>query len=246
MTDFDLTPLKVVMEEYAPRGRTALLPALHAAQEMYGYLPEPVATEVARSLKVPLVEVFGVIDFYAMFSREPVGKTVIQVCTDPACAMAGSEPLIKRLAQHQKFHATGEEFSPSVTIEHAPCLGLCEHAPAVLVNGKPVGKADLLTGEQILANTNSRLETVLGGSISLLTANCGHGHKVTLDEFVNLRRIRWAAQSPGTIAGSGDRRGQSLRAGWARWRSFSDWSQVGRRRESFRLAEIRGLQCGRS
>ncbi len=185
MTDFDLTPLKVAMEEYAPRGRTALLPALHAAQELYGYLPEPVATEVARSLKVPLVEVFGVIDFYAMFSREPVGKSVIQICTDPACAMAGSEPLIKRLAQHQNFHATGEELSRSVTIERAPCLGLCEHAPAVLVNGKPVGKADLITGEQILANTNSRLETVLGGSISLLTANCGHGHKVTLDEFVN-------------------------------------------------------------
>ncbi|TLM97775.1 hypothetical protein FDZ73_24490, partial [bacterium] len=173
MTDFDLTPLKVAMEEYAPKGRTALLPALHTAQEIYGYLPEVVATEVARSLKVPLVEVFGVIDFYAMFYREPVGKTIIHVCTDPACAMAGSEPFVKRLTQHLEFLAPGEESSPSVTIERAPCLGLCEHAPALLVNGKPVGKADLLTGEEIVANANSRLETVLGGSISLLTANCG-------------------------------------------------------------------------
>jgi NADH-quinone oxidoreductase subunit F len=39
MTDFDLTPLKAVMGDYAPQGRTALLPALYAAQEIYGYLP---------------------------------------------------------------------------------------------------------------------------------------------------------------------------------------------------------------
>jgi len=185
MTDIDLTPLKVAMEEYAPQGRTALLPALYAAQEIYGYLPEHVAAEVARSLKVPLVEVFGVIDFYAMFYREPVGKTVIHVCNDPACAMAGSEPMLKRLTQHLEFHAPDEGFRPSVTIERAPCLGLCEHAPAVLVKGKPIGNADLRTWEEIVENTGHQPGTILGGSISLLTANCGRGQKVSLEEFVN-------------------------------------------------------------
>ena len=74
MTDFDLTPLQAVLGGYAPQGRTALLPALHAAQEIYGYLPEPVAAVIARGLNVPLAEVFGVIDFYSCFTANRWGK----------------------------------------------------------------------------------------------------------------------------------------------------------------------------
>ncbi|MGH2625810.1 MAG: NAD(P)H-dependent oxidoreductase subunit E, partial [Anaerolineales bacterium] len=70
----DLAPLLPVLERLAPQGRTALLPALHAAQSLYGHLPEPVAAEVGRALGVPLADVFGVIDFYAMFYRRPVGR----------------------------------------------------------------------------------------------------------------------------------------------------------------------------
>lgn len=180
MTDFDLTPLQAVMEEYAPQGRTALLPALHAAQEIYGYLPEAVAAEVARGLRVPLAEVFGVIDFYTMFYREPVGKTVIHVCNDPACAMAGSERMLKRLTQHLEFHSADIATVPSVTIERSPCLGLCSHSPAVLVDGRPIGKADARSWEELVSNEDRHPDTTVGGSISLLTANCGQGYTLTL------------------------------------------------------------------
>src|SRR3972149_11635416 len=92
MSDFDLAPLRPVLEEFILQGRTALLPALHAAQKLYGYLPEPVAAEVGRALRVPLADVYGVIDFYAMYYKERVGKTLVRVCGDPACAR-GSCPL---------------------------------------------------------------------------------------------------------------------------------------------------------
>ena len=67
MTDSELDPLRSILAELAPQGRPALLPALHAAQQIYGWLPEPVAAEVGRALGVPLADVYGVIDFYAMF-----------------------------------------------------------------------------------------------------------------------------------------------------------------------------------
>ena len=60
--------------------------------------PQAVAAEIGRILDVPLADIYGVIDFYSMFYRDAVGKTVIQVCDDPACGLAGSDELLdKRL-----------------------------------------------------------------------------------------------------------------------------------------------------
>jgi len=108
MTEIDLTPLKTALEEYIPQGRSALLPALYSAQNIYGFIPEPAAHEVAVSLKVPLADVYGVIDFYALFYREPVGKTVIHVCNDPACALAGSEKVLENLRRQYENLSGGE------------------------------------------------------------------------------------------------------------------------------------------
>ena len=68
MSEIDLAPLKSALQEM--EGRSALLPALHQAQKLYGYLPEPVAALVASSLDVPLADIYGVIDFYTMLYKE--------------------------------------------------------------------------------------------------------------------------------------------------------------------------------
>ena len=59
-----LAPLIPAIQSYIPMGRSGLLPALHAAQKLYGWISEPVASEIARSLRVPLADVHGVIEFY--------------------------------------------------------------------------------------------------------------------------------------------------------------------------------------
>src|SRR4030067_2433035 len=100
MPEFDLALLQAALSELAPRGRTALLPALHAAQSIYGYLPEPVAVEIGHALGVPLADVYGVIDFYTMFNKAPAVKTIVRVCADPACAMAGSDTALLAGCQH--------------------------------------------------------------------------------------------------------------------------------------------------
>src|SRR6187399_1457564 len=99
-TDSELIPLRAILAELAPQGRPALLPALHAAQQIHGWLSEPVAAEVARALGVPLADVYGVIDFYEMFNRQPVGRTVVRVCADPPCSLAGGEALLEAACAH--------------------------------------------------------------------------------------------------------------------------------------------------
>jgi len=86
MSDIDLAPLIPAIESYIPMGRSGLLPALHAAQKIYGWISEPVATQISKSLHVPLADIHGVIEFYSLFYNEPIGKRIIRVCTDQACA----------------------------------------------------------------------------------------------------------------------------------------------------------------
>src|SRR5512139_1643361 len=73
MSDLDLTLLHAALSGIPP-DRSSLLPALHAAQKIYGYIPELAAAEISARLGVPLAEVHGVIDFYALFYREPTAR----------------------------------------------------------------------------------------------------------------------------------------------------------------------------
>src|SRR5215208_603072 len=132
MSEFDLAPIKTAIESYIPLGRSGLLPALHAAQKVYGWLPEPVAAEVAKSLRVPLADVHGVIEFYSLFYNEPIGKRVIRVCTDQACALKGGDTVLNHLCHHYDIQLGQTTRDGALTLEASPCLGLCEQAPAAL------------------------------------------------------------------------------------------------------------------
>jgi NADH-quinone oxidoreductase subunit F len=184
MADLDLAPLQIALADFAPQGQTALLPALHAAQSIYGYLPEPVAAEVARALGVPLADVHGVIDFYAMFYREPTGRRVIRVCGDPACGLAGGDAVLEAICGHLGVSPGEVTADGGFTVERAPCLGLCEHAPALLVGDTPIGQADPAGAASLCQGIGHSAEARVAGETRLLTANCGKGRPTTLAEYV--------------------------------------------------------------
>lgn len=184
MSDFDLTLLQPALTEYTHQGRSALLPALYAAQAIFGYLPEPVAAEVGRALGVPLADVYGVIDFYSMLYREPVGKTIIRVCGDPACAIAGSDSLLESVCEHLGVSVDQISADGKFTIEQSPCLGLCEHAPAVLAGQTAIAPADLQKPEDLLNGSGAKPSGIVGGDLRLLTANCGKQHPATLEDYL--------------------------------------------------------------
>src|SRR5690606_23780790 len=88
----------------AYRGRTMLLPALHHAQSLYGWLPREVQTEISHALRVPLADIHGVIEFYTMFYNEPTAKQVIRVCEDSACSLAGCHDVMQAIEARLGLH----------------------------------------------------------------------------------------------------------------------------------------------
>lgn len=168
MSEIDLAPLKPAIERYIPLGRSGLLPALHAAQNIYGWLPQEIAAEVAASLRVPLADVHGVIEFYSMYYNKPVGKKIIRVCTDPACGLRDSDGLLKKLCQ--QYDVEPHQLHPQLdlTIEPSPCLGMCEHAPAVWTMDN--GLWTVGDGEQ----EENHPRSIVYGPIRELTKNCGN------------------------------------------------------------------------
>lgn len=169
MSEIDLAPLIPAIESYIPMGRSGLLPALHAAQKIFGWISEPVATEISRALRVPLVEVHGVIEFYSLFYNEPIGKKIIRVCTDQACALKDADGVLQHLCAQHGLQPGRTSEDHSLTIETSPCLGLCEQAPAVLTYD---------TGQWTVGDAEAARErppSPVYGSIRLLTANCGNG-----------------------------------------------------------------------
>ncbi len=183
MTDDELIPLREILTELAPQGRPALLPALHTAQRIHGWLSEPVASEVSRALGVPLADVYGVIEFYEMLHRQPVGRTIVRVCTAPVCALAGADSVAQALCRHLQVEPGDVSSDGGFTLEHAPCLGLCDHAPAVLVGETALGRADLMQAATICTPNAHKPLSFVGGDIRILTSNCGQGHPTGCAEY---------------------------------------------------------------
>src|SRR6266545_154816 len=178
MSDIDLAPLIPAIESYIPLGRSGLLPALHAAQKIYGWISEPIATQISKSLRVPLADIHGVIEFYSLFYNEPIGKRVIRVCTDQACALKNAKGILDHLCYHHGVEPGGTTAGQAVTIEASPCLGLCEQAPAALVNDEAETNIDLENDSYELGRPRS----LVYGSLRELTSNCGNG-TISLSQY---------------------------------------------------------------
>jgi NADH-quinone oxidoreductase subunit F len=183
MSEFNLSPLRSILKDFTPQGRIALLPALQAAQSQYGYIPEPVAIEIGQALSVPLADVYGVIDFYSMLYKRQVGETVIRVCCDPVCALAGCESLVEAICGKLKVSPEEVSADGKFSVERSPCLGLCEHAPAVLFGEQPISRADPLDVSGLITGRGESPQAIVGGEVRVLTANCESGHMTTISNY---------------------------------------------------------------
>ena len=104
--------------------RHHLLPALHAAQNARGWISPGAVNHIADRLQVPPAEIYGVASFYEMFRTSDPGHSddVVHVCVDAACQIAGADDLASSLGVQHAVH-------------RSPCLGQCERAPAIFVQG---------------------------------------------------------------------------------------------------------------
>lgn len=149
--DWDTVRAAQVIEEFTHL-EGAAMPILHAVQETFGYVPDPVIPMIAERLNLSRAEVYGVVTFYHDFRREPPGRHVVKLCAAEACQSMGG----KALAAHAEARlgvAMGETSDDgTVTLEPIYCLGLCACAPAAMVDGRLMGRLDESSIDDIAAS----------------------------------------------------------------------------------------------
>jgi NADH-quinone oxidoreductase subunit E len=117
-----------------PTKMAALLPTLHLAQEEFGWISPEVVHYVGELLGLSPATVFGVVSFYNMYNQKPVGKYLIQVCTNLSCMLRSAYDIYDDL--NEKMDVPPGQTTPDgrFTIMEVECLGSCGTAPVVQVN----------------------------------------------------------------------------------------------------------------
>ncbi len=117
-----------------PEKRSALIPSLHMAQKELGYISYDTVCEIARLFDLSPNEVYEVVSFYTMFHRRPVGKYLIQVCTNISCLLCNAEGIMDFLVR--KLGVRPGETTPDgrFTLLEVECLGSCGTSPVVQIN----------------------------------------------------------------------------------------------------------------
>ncbi len=118
----------------------ALMPVLHEAQEIYGYLPAEVQTVIAEELNIPLAEVYGVATFYSQFSLAPKGKHKISVCLGTACYVKGSDKVLEAIEKELRISCGECTPDKKFSIDSCRCVGACGLAPVMIVDGEVYGR----------------------------------------------------------------------------------------------------------
>ncbi|MFL7838596.1 MAG: NAD(P)H-dependent oxidoreductase subunit E [Candidatus Promineifilaceae bacterium] len=181
----DVSLLESIIEKYEGRKRDALLPMLHDAQAVYGWLPREVQEAIGRTLNVPLAEVYGVVEFYTMFYDRPTAKQVIRVCKDPACYVGGADAVGKAIEEQLGLTDGETAFDGSITFEYVPCLGMCEHAPNALYGDTPAGDLTVDTVDDFLNEAYPEPEARIYGKPLIKLRRAGVVNPLSLRDYVD-------------------------------------------------------------
>lgn len=117
-----------------PVPRSALIPSLHLVQAEVGYIPQESAAELADIFHLSPNEVWEVASFYTMFHKKPVGKYVLQVCTNISCLLCDSEEILQHLQKRLGIKPGDTTADGRFTLLEVECLASCGTSPVVQIN----------------------------------------------------------------------------------------------------------------
>ena len=133
LTPDNVTLAREIIDRY-PRPKSALIPLLHLAQEQDGHVTDEAMEHIAELVGVTSAEVLGTASFYEMFKFEPVGRYMVNICTNIACQLLGGEELLHH-AEHKLGIVPGQTTPDGMfTIEDVECIAACTEAPCLQVN----------------------------------------------------------------------------------------------------------------
>jgi NADH-quinone oxidoreductase subunit E len=125
--------IDALMQRY-PKARSALIPSLQLAQDEIGYLSQDAVREVAAIFRLSPNEVYEVASFYTMLFKRPVGKYVIQVCTNISCLLCNCEEIMEHLRRRLQIGPGETTPDGKFTLLEVECLASCGTAPVVQIN----------------------------------------------------------------------------------------------------------------
>ena len=125
--------IQALIDKY-PQKRSALIPSLHLAQKEKGYISQDTICEIAGIFDLTPNEVSEVVSFYTMFHRKPVGKYVIQVCTNISCLLCDAEEIVDHLTQKLGIKLGETTEDNKYTLLEVECLGSCGTSPVIQIN----------------------------------------------------------------------------------------------------------------
>ena len=117
-----------------------LIPILQEAQERFGYLPGEVMQWIAKFLRLPESNVFGVVTFYAQFKLTPTGRRIVQVCRGTACYVRGGARILREVEKQLGIKPGETTDDMEYTLETVACIGACALAPNIVIDKSVYGR----------------------------------------------------------------------------------------------------------
>ncbi len=116
--------------------RSAALPVMHLAQREYGYMSKEAMREVAGILDLDPTHIMSLAGFYTLYYEEPVGKYVLEICNDLACALRGADEFVEMASKKLGVPVESTTEDGLFTLKTVMCLAACDKAPMLQCNLK--------------------------------------------------------------------------------------------------------------
>lgn len=132
--------------------KSALMPILHKAQEIYGFISNETIEEISIRLGVPTANIWGVVTFYHYFTTKPRGKYIISVCLGTACYVKGAKRILNKLKEILGIGLNETTEDGLFTLEAKYCLGCCGLSPVMMINDEVYEKLTTKKVSEIIKN----------------------------------------------------------------------------------------------
>ena len=116
------------------KGQEDLMALLKEAQHKFGHVPEEVMAELAESLDIPINDVYGIASFYSLLSIRPLGRNVIRICQSLPCYLKHCQTIIESVEREIGIRPGETTPDGRFSFQLTNCIGLCDRAPAMMIN----------------------------------------------------------------------------------------------------------------
>ena len=138
-----------------PVKKSALIPLLHLAQEQEGWVTDDAMRQIAELTDTTPAEVKGTGSFYEMFKRHPIGRYMVNICTNISCQLNGGEELLHHAEERLGVRSGGTTDDGLFTLEDVECIAACTEAPCLQVNYRYVNKVSTSYFDELIEDLRS-------------------------------------------------------------------------------------------